>query len=71
MAPASATGGGAVIGLGTAVGMGAMVHHGVRLGEDVVLGSLSLANKDIPDRVVAVGNPARVLRPRTPGETYL
>lgn len=71
MAPASATGGGAVVGSGTAVGMGAMVHHGVRLGEDVVLGSLSLANKDIPDRVVAVGNPARVLRPRTPGETYL
>lgn len=71
MAPASATGGRARIGTGTAIGMGAMVHHGVSIGSDSVLGSLSLANKDLPDRVTAIGNPARVISSRSPGDKYL
>ena len=71
MAPASATGGNAVIGSGAHVGMGAMVHHGVTIGDDAVLGSLALANKDVPARTIWVGNPARQIKVREPGEPYL
>lgn len=71
MAPASATGGRARIGAVTAIGMGAMIHHGISIGEHSVLGSLSLANKDLPDCVTAMGNPARVVSSRRPGDKYL
>ena len=71
LSPMAATGGRAVIGPGTVVGMGAMVHQNVRIGSDTVLGSLSLANCDLPDRVVACGNPARVIKARRPGDRYL
>lgn len=71
MAPASATGGRVKIGPGSAIGMGAMIHHNVSIGADSVLGSLSLANKDLPDCVTAIGNPARVVSSRKPGDKYL
>ena len=71
MAPGSATGGGVVIGDRTHIGMGVMIHHGVTVGCDAVVGSLSLVDKALPDNVVAVGSPARILRERTTGEKYL
>ena len=71
MAPASATGGNALIGAGAHVGMGAMVHHGVTIGAHAILGSLALANKDIPASEVWVGNPARPIKRRQEGESYL
>ena len=71
LAPASATGGTVRIGMRSHVGMGAMVHHGIFVGGDVVIGSLSLVDRNLPDRVVAVGIPARVVRTREPGERYL
>ncbi|GEP22163.1 hypothetical protein FC71_GL000995 [Latilactobacillus sakei subsp. carnosus DSM 15831] len=33
------------------------------IGNNVVIGSGSVVTKDIPDNVIAVGNPCRVLRP--------
>lgn len=39
-----------------------MVLPGVKIGNNVVIGAGSVVNKDIPDGVVAVGNPCRVLR---------
>lgn len=71
MAPASATGGNAVIGEGAAIGMGVMIHHGKRVGAWSVVGSSSLVNRDLPAHVVAYGQPAKVIRPRPPGEKYL
>ena len=38
---------------------------GVTIGINVVIGGGSVVTKDIPDNVVAVGNPCRVLRPIT------
>ena len=41
------------------------VMPGVTIGSDVVIGGGSVVVHDIPDHVVAVGNPCRVLRPIT------
>lgn len=43
------------------IGAGSTVLPGVRIGSDVVIGAGSVVSRDIPDRVVAAGNPARVL----------
>ena len=39
-----------------------MVLPGVTIGSNTVIGAGSVVNRDIPDGVVAVGNPCRVLR---------
>ena len=44
------------------LGGGVIVGPGVTIGDDVVVGSGTVVVKDLPDRVVAVGNPARVVR---------
>ena len=40
-----------------------IVVPGVTIGDDTMIGAGSVVTKDIPDNVVAVGNPCRVLRP--------
>ncbi len=47
------------------IGGGTVVVPGVTIGSDVVIGAGSVVTKDIPDHVVACGNPCRVLRPIT------
>ncbi len=47
------------------VGGSTVINPGVTIGNNVVIGSGSVVTKDIPDNVVAVGNPCRVLRPIT------
>ena len=44
------------------IGGNAVINPGVTIGSGVVIGSGSVVTKDIPDHVVAVGNPCRVLR---------
>jgi len=44
------------------LGAGVVVLPGVTIGDNVVIGAGSVVTKDIPDNVVAVGNPCRVLR---------
>lgn len=51
-----------VIGDNTWIGGGSIVCPGVTIGKNVVIGAGSVVNKDIPDNVVAVGNPCRVIR---------
>lgn len=46
-------------------GASVTVLPGVRIGSNTVIGAGSVVNRDIPDGVVAVGNPCRVLRPIT------
>ena len=43
-------------------GAGVTVLPGVTIGDNVVIGAGSIVTKDIPSNVVAVGNPARVIR---------
>ena len=44
------------------IGAGSVILPGVTIGENSVIGASSVVTKDIPDNVVAVGNPCRVLR---------
>lgn len=44
------------------IGAGAVIVPGVTIGNNVVIGAGSVVTKDLPDNVVAVGNPCRVLR---------
>ncbi len=44
------------------LGAGVIVLPGITIGDNVVVGSGSIVTKDLPDNVVAVGNPCRVLR---------
>ena len=39
-----------------------IIVPGVRIGRNTVIGAGSVVTRDIPDHVVAVGNPCRVLR---------
>jgi maltose O-acetyltransferase len=44
------------------VGGGALILPGVRIGSRTVIGAGSVVTRDIPDGVLAAGNPCRVLR---------
>ena len=55
--------GGAVsVGAGSFIGMGALVREGVSIGKSSIVGMGSVVYNDIPDNVIALGNPARVVR---------
>jgi maltose O-acetyltransferase len=54
-----------VIGAGAWLGGGAIVLPGVTIGEDAVIGAGSVVTRDVPAGVVAVGNPARMIRARS------
>ena len=51
-----------IIGDNVWIGGNAVINPGVTIGSGVVIGSGSVVTKDIPDHVVAVGNPCRVSR---------
>lgn len=44
------------------IGGGAIICPGVKIGDNTTIGAGSVVVKDIPDGVVAVGNPCRVIR---------
>ena len=50
------------VGENTWIGSGVVIVPGVRIGKNVFIGAGSIVTKDIPDNVLAVGNPCRVLR---------
>jgi UDP-2-acetamido-3-amino-2,3-dideoxy-glucuronate N-acetyltransferase len=47
---------------GARIGGGATLCPGVEVGEEAFVGAGAVVTKDVPPRVVVVGNPARVLR---------
>ena len=55
---------------GARVGGGAILCPGVEIGEEAFVGAGAVVTKDVPARVVVVGNPARVLR-EVPAEELL
>lgn len=44
------------------IGAGVIVLPGITIGNNVVVGAGSIVTKDLPDNVIAVGNPCKVLR---------
>lgn len=44
------------------IGAGVVIVPGITIGDNVVVGAGSIVTKDLPDNVVAVGNPCKVLR---------
>ena len=55
-------GGACSVGESTYIGMGALVKEGVSIGSNTIIGMGSVVYNDIPDGVIALGNPARVAR---------
>lgn len=47
------------------IGGDVTILPGVTIGSNTIIGAKSVVTKDIPDNVIAVGNPCRVLRPIT------
>jgi maltose O-acetyltransferase len=56
-----------VIGDNVWLGSGAIVLAGVTIGTNTVVGAGAVVTRDLPANVVAVGNPARVVRTIEPG----
>lgn len=52
------------------IGGGVKIVPGVRIGSNVVIGAGSVVTRDIPDGVIAAGNPCRVLREMTEKELH-
>ena len=44
------------------IGAGVIIVPGITIGDTVVIGAGSVVTKDLPDNVIAVGNPCKVLR---------
>jgi acetyltransferase-like isoleucine patch superfamily enzyme len=44
------------------IGGNVVINPGVTIGNNVVIGAGSVVTKDIPDNVIAVGNPCKVIR---------
>ena len=71
LAPGATLGGRVVVGAYSAISIGACVIQGLRIGKHSVIGAGAVVVRDIPDYVVAYGNPARVRRTRKAGDPYL
>lgn len=51
------------VGDGTIIGMGAMLLPGTTIGAGCIVGAAAVVKGQVPDGMVVVGNPARVLKP--------
>ena len=62
ISPNAALAGGVTVGSYTQIGIGASVREGTTIGNNVIVGAGAVVVKNIPDNVVVVGNPAKILR---------
>jgi sugar O-acyltransferase (sialic acid O-acetyltransferase NeuD family) len=67
----SLTGGKVRIGKYSAIALGVIIADRLNIGENTVVGSGSLVLEDLPDNVLAYGNPAQIIRTRKIGEKFL
>ena len=59
--PAQFRAGKVIIRRGAVIGGFALIGHGVEIGEGAVVAGGAVVGRDVPDRSVAIGNPARIL----------
>ncbi len=50
---------------GASIGSGAVLLCGITVGENAMIGAGSVVTKDVPAGATVVGNPARLVKPRT------
>jgi len=62
IAPGVHLGGNASVGEGALIGIGSTVMPGIRIGAWAVVGAGSVVTRDVPDRTIVYGNPARVIK---------
>jgi acetyltransferase EpsM len=62
IAPGVTMGGEVVVGEGSLVGIGATIMPRIRIGRWSIVGAGALVREDVPDGVVVVGVPARIIR---------
>jgi sugar O-acyltransferase (sialic acid O-acetyltransferase NeuD family) len=67
----SVTGGKVRIGRFSAITLNVTIIDRLNIGENTVVGSGSVVLKDLPDNVLAYGNPAKIIRTREAGEKFL
>jgi len=67
----SITGGIVRIGKFSAITLGVTIIDRIKIGENTVVGSGSLVLKDLPDNILAYGNPAKIIKIREPGDKFL
>jgi len=63
VAPGATLAGEVSVGAYSFIAAGAVILPRVRIGSQTIVGAGSLVTRDLPDGVVAYGNPARVIRP--------
>jgi sugar O-acyltransferase (sialic acid O-acetyltransferase NeuD family) len=65
VSPGAHTGGTVTVGAGSHIGIGATVSNNIAVGAWSMVGAGAVVVRDLPDRVIAYGCPARVRRPAT------
>lgn len=62
IAPGSTLSGNVEVGACSWIGVGACVKQGIKIGKNCMIGAGAVVVKDIPDNVIAYGNPCRVIK---------
>jgi sugar O-acyltransferase (sialic acid O-acetyltransferase NeuD family) len=62
IAPGAVLAGNVSIGAHSFIGANSVVKQGVKIGKSVVIGAGTVVLKDVPDNVVMIGNPGKILR---------
>ena len=60
--PGANVAGHSYIGRGTLIGIGATISNGITIGKNSIIGAGSVVVRDIPDNVIAYGNPCKPMR---------
>lgn len=62
IAPSASIAGHCEIGSHTSIGIGATILDYIKVGKNTIVGAGSVVTKNLPDNVVAYGNPAKIIR---------
>ena len=65
VSPNASLAGNVKIGEGTHIGIGATIIQGVTIGKWVTIGAGTVVLKDVPDDATIVGNPGKIIKPKS------